>query len=98
MSAWQSEHFWPTSVKTNFTWHWMHCTFSCMPRRGYRVESWLNSGMLRMGFQLRVVWQFSHAMLRGPWGLRVAAFDRARYHVPRCPDSVNRGWAGLDAD
>src|ERR1700687_470452 len=71
MSAWQVAHCLPTLVNTFFTWQELHATCSCMPLSAYLVSVlWLNSGAWRMGVQLVVVWQFSHAIARGPCGFR----------------------------
>jgi len=47
-----------TLLKTSLVWHEVHDTFWCMPRNGYRVLLWSNSGMLRIGFHPLKVWQF----------------------------------------
>ena len=71
MSAWQSEHFVLTLLNTNFVWHDMQDTLSCMPRKGYLVWLWSNSGTLRIGFHPLKVWQFWQGIFKGPCGLRV---------------------------
>jgi hypothetical protein len=52
MSAWQSPQCVLTLVNTSDVWHFVHPTFLCIPRNGYFVSSWLNSGSARIGFQL----------------------------------------------
>src|SRR4051812_20286859 len=40
-----------------------------MPRKGYAVREWSNSGLERIGFQLVYEWQLAQGVAIGPWGL-----------------------------
>ena len=52
----------------------MHSTFSCIPRKGYLVLLWSNSGFALIGRHAVAEWQFSQGRFSvGPWGLAVVA-------------------------
>src|SRR5260370_19899735 len=62
-----------------------------MPRRGYRVASWLNSGTARSGAQLVLVWQFSQGMAREPCGLLLGGRCAAAEWVKASTRTENTG-------
>src|SRR5216683_3663336 len=62
-----------------------------MPRRGYRVASWLNSGTARIGAQLVFVWQFSQGMAREPCGLLLGGRCAAAEWVNASTRTENTG-------